>query len=72
MRGIPKEEIDLGLAIIGHNLKKIVAKKTTSKTAGLKTQLKTVLKAFLNPILVLQGNFYELQINLLVFQSNPL
>jgi transposase len=68
MRGIPKVEIDLGLAIIGHNLRKIVAKKTTSKTDSLKTQLKTVLITFLNPIRAFIANFYKLQTNLLVFQ----
>ena len=69
MRGIPKVEIDLGLAIIGHNLRKIVAKKNTSKTNGLKTQLKADLEAFLNPIRAFLASHYEIQINL--FDSKP-
>jgi hypothetical protein len=70
MRGIPKVEIDLGLAIIGHNLRKIVAKKTTSQTPGLMGGLKTEVKAILNPIQALLGNFYELQIKLFTPQVN--
>ena len=41
MRGIAKIEIDLGLAIIGHNLRKIVARKATTKTDFQKSTLKS-------------------------------
>lgn len=50
MRGIPKIEIDLGLAIIGHNIRKIMAKKARHKSYGLNYKTGNVLNAVLRPL----------------------
>jgi transposase len=50
MRGIPKIEIDLGLAIIGHNIRKIMAKKDRHKSYGLNHKTRNGLNAVLRPL----------------------
>jgi len=66
MRGIPKIEIDLGLAIIGHNLRKMVAKKTVSPPLGLNTIIKSLYKAVINPKRTQLRNYFGFEINMFV------